>query len=266
MPNTKLQLLSVFALATLPAIAAADELYRQNPINALGGYSSQDARNPGGLGWFSEVQDNFAAQANWTINQVEFWGGYVTAVPGHTHGFMIRFYADDNGGPGPLLLTQDVLTFSEDVYFTQGGNNGYHYAVTLGTPFAVPSAGQYWMSVVAILDRGGQANEPQWGWVQAQVTTPPHAIQHFFGSILNPNNADMSFVLNGTVGSGCGSADFDCDGDVGTDADIEAFFACLAGNCPAPPCTSNADFDGDGDVGTDADIEAFFRVLAGGPC
>ena len=28
----------------------------------------------------------------------------------------------------------------------------------------------------------------------------------------------------------------------------------------------SADFNGDGDVGTDADIEAFFRVLAGGSC
>ena len=64
----------------------------------------------------------------------------------------------------------------------------------------------------------------------------------------------------------CGSADFNCDGDVGTDADIEAFFSCLAGNCPAAPCNSTADFNGDGDVGTDADIEAFFRVLAGGTC
>jgi hypothetical protein len=53
---------------------------------------------------------------------------------------------------------------------------------------------------------------------------------------------------------------------VGTDADIEAFFSCLAGNCPAAPCASGADFNGDGDVGTDADIEAFFRVLAGGTC
>jgi subtilisin family serine protease len=60
------------------------------------------------------------------------------------------------------------------------------------------------------------------------------------------------------------STDFDGDGDVGTDADIEAFFACLAGAC-CPTCGS-ADFDGDGDVGTDADIEAFFRVLAGGAC
>jgi hypothetical protein len=65
---------------------------------------------------------------------------------------------------------------------------------------------------------------------------------------------------------GCGSADFNCDGDTGTDADIESFFACIAGTCPPLPCTSDADFNGDGDVGTDADIEAFFRVLAGGSC
>jgi hypothetical protein len=60
------------------------------------------------------------------------------------------------------------------------------------------------------------------------------------------------------------SADFNSDGDIGTDGDIEAFFACLAGNC-CVQCGS-ADFNGDGDVGTDADIEAFFRVLGGGAC
>jgi autotransporter-associated beta strand protein len=64
----------------------------------------------------------------------------------------------------------------------------------------------------------------------------------------------------------CGSVDFNCDGDLGTDADIEAFFACLAGSCPQLPCISTADFNGDGDLGTDADIEAFFRVLGGGSC
>jgi hypothetical protein len=60
------------------------------------------------------------------------------------------------------------------------------------------------------------------------------------------------------------SDDFNGDGDIGTDADIEAFFACLGGDC-CPTCGS-ADFNGDGDVGTDADIESFFRVLAGGSC
>jgi hypothetical protein len=61
-----------------------------------------------------------------------------------------------------------------------------------------------------------------------------------------------------------GNADYNGDGDVGTDADIIAFFNCLSGNC-CPACGS-ADYNGDGDIGTDADMEAFFRVLAGGNC
>jgi hypothetical protein len=64
--------------------------------------------------------------------------------------------------------------------------------------------------------------------------------------------------------SHCGSADFNGDGDVGTDQDLDAFFACLSGLC-CPTCGS-ADFNGDGDIGTDQDIDAFFRVLAGGSC
>jgi hypothetical protein len=78
------------------------------------------------------------------------------------------------------------------------------------------------------------------------------------------------------VGNPCGSAmsapvtvrfvtaDFNGDGAVGTDEDIEAFFACFAGDC-CPTCGS-PDFNGDGSVGTDADIDAFFRVLSGGGC
>jgi hypothetical protein len=62
----------------------------------------------------------------------------------------------------------------------------------------------------------------------------------------------------------CGTADFDGDGDSATDADIEAFWACIAGSC-CPTCFG-ADFDRDGDASTDADIEAFYRVLAGGNC
>gem|GEM_PF-6135312 len=62
----------------------------------------------------------------------------------------------------------------------------------------------------------------------------------------------------------CGIADFDNDTNFGTDQDIEAFFACLAGHC-CDTC-GTVDFNGDGDFGTDQDIEAFFRVLAGGNC
>jgi len=60
------------------------------------------------------------------------------------------------------------------------------------------------------------------------------------------------------------SADFNNDGDTGTDQDIELFFAAMAGD-QCSTCGS-ADFNGDGDVGTDLDIESFFRVLGGGAC
>jgi hypothetical protein len=71
-------------------------------------------------------------------------------------------------------------------------------------------------------------------------------------------------VMSDTASLTVNSADFDGDGDSGTDADIQAFFSCLSGNCCAT-CGSG-DFNGDGDVATSADIEGFFRVLAGGPC
>jgi hypothetical protein len=81
----------------------------------------------------------------------------------------------------------------------------------------------------------------------------------------------FNFVLSVTVPwATCGAAvccrnDYNGDGDVGTDLDIENFFSCLSGSCCAT-CPPNADFNCDGDVGTDGDIESFFRVLGGGAC
>jgi len=73
-------------------------------------------------------------------------------------------------------------------------------------------------------------------------------------------------ISGASCGPVCGTSDFNGDTDFGTDQDIEAFFACLAGFC-CPTCyAGGSDFNGDGDFGTDQDIEAFFRVLAGGNC
>ncbi len=84
------------------------------------------------------------------------------------------------------------------------------------------------------------------------------------GEAQNATNPALSFAfLLIPIVPPC-RADFNNDGDTDTDADIEAFFACLAGNCCGVCGTS--DFNGDGEFGTDADIESFFRVLAGGPC
>ena len=89
------------------------------------------------------------------------------------------------------------------------------------------------------------------------------------GAWAGPLTTCLDGNSNGTADaceSACGTADFDGDGDTGTDADIEAFFACLAGTC-CPTCfPGGSDFNADGDSGTDADIESFFRVLSGGPC
>jgi hypothetical protein len=81
----------------------------------------------------------------------------------------------------------------------------------------------------------------------------------------HPISSTARLTVN-PVAPPCGTSDFNGDGDFGTDQDIEAFFACLAGTC-CPTCwQGGSDFNGDGDFGTDQDIESFFRVLAGGPC
>jgi hypothetical protein len=124
-------------------------------------------------------------------------------------------------------------------------------------------------NILACNDNAGNG-VPGCGFAQSQIVnlavTGPVLIRVSVGGVNKPNSGLGQLVITGTNNGGCGSADFNCDGDVGTDADIESFFACLAGTCPSLPCTSSADFNGDGDVGTDADIEAFFRVLSGGTC
>jgi hypothetical protein len=193
----------VAACCGMASASLADELWRQDPIQAIGGFSSQDARNPGGLGWFSEVIDNFTVSGMPTVSNIEFWGGYAAVVPGTFRGCTIRFYTDNAGQPGPRIFEQDVLgTCGETPDYTTPQGSRYHYSATLNPPFVPPSPGLYWMSVVAIVDRGGGAPDPQWGWVQTQTVTPPAAIQYVLGSQL-VINADVSFVVNGTPGPVC---------------------------------------------------------------
>jgi hypothetical protein len=92
------------------------------------------------------------------------------------------------------------------------------------------------------------------------VASSPGAAAAFAGAG-NAGWPGPRLVFFPIIGLSCGNADYNGDGDSGTDADIYDFFACLAGDC----CLRCGcmDYNGDGDWGTDADIEAFFRVLAG---
>jgi hypothetical protein len=122
-----------------------------------------------------------------------------------------------------------------------------------------------------VLAQTGQVYDPAMGWAAGVDLNSPRTGEATSTSL--SETGWVAFRVRDTYGnwavmraqlSHCGSADFNHDGDIATDADIEAFFACLAGNC-CPTCDSS-DFNGDGDYATDADIEAFFRVLAGGSC
>jgi hypothetical protein len=258
--------LILVSIGAVTPVLMAQEYYRQDPIpDGLGGYSSQDARNSGGLGWFSEVADNFPGQAGWSINHVQFWGSYTSdpATPGHTHGFTVRFYTDNNGNPGTRIYEQDVLTFSEIQYYLSpplppvfpNGIASYHYELDLATPFAITGNAQYWMSVVAILDRGGNANEPQWSWIQAMAVNPPSAEQWFFmPGNFQPTGVDESFVISNT-GTSC-RADVNHDGVVNVQ-DFLAFLQLYAAG------DAGADFDGNGSINVQ-DFLAFLSTYAAG--
>lgn len=149
------------------------------------------------------------------------------------------------------------------VYTNASGNDfGVNYDLQTGS-----LSGMAWGENVGWINfaAGGMANPPHYAridYVHQRLTG------YVWGENIGWINLEDAARFVGVAGfpGPCGSADFNCDGDTGTDMDIEAFFACIAGLCPPLPCASTADFDGDGDVGTDGDIEAFFRVLAGGNC
>jgi hypothetical protein len=121
---------------------------------------------------------------------------------------------------------------------------------------------------------GDNGNALRWGTMynfrfDANVAPAPQGGGAVIGLYKPPTASNPATSASAPVqipSPGCGSADFNNDGSAATDGDIEAFFACIAGNCCAACDPHGADFNGDGDSGTDADIEAFFRVIAGGAC
>jgi hypothetical protein len=114
-------------------------------------------------------------------------------------------------------------------------------------------------------------NDDACGSRQSDVSACVEAFHTYFLRIGGFNGAicvgDFNLIMSAQlcVPGRCCRADFNGDGDIGTDQDIMDFFDCLGGHCCAT-CPPNADFNCDGDIGTDLDIQSFFSVLGGGPC
>jgi hypothetical protein len=169
---------------------------------------------------------------------------------------MLRLYADDGGTPGALLGEWNLAP-----PIRASGSTTAWAATLAPTPFV--HAGTPYFIAAQLLHTFPSGNFEWW----CSTNPPgPGTISYYRDS--GQTQWQTNFVtpiagLELSV-SDCASPDFNHDGDVGTDQDIDAFFACLAGTC-CPTCDS-ADINHDGDVGTDQDIEAFFRVLGGGAC
>ncbi len=110
------------------------------------------------------------------------------------------------------------------------------------------------------------------GWTLLVVLAASSNGATSVGYGINPSGQTQAWAAvielpRGECNSCCPDVDFNCDGDLGTDADIEAFFACLAGNCPPPPCChGSADINRDGDVArTTPTSKPFSASLCGRP-
>jgi probable HAF family extracellular repeat protein len=212
-------------------------------------------------------QGGFAAQG-W-CNAVNYDGSVIVGVSSSVNGATEAFRWSASGGgtmiglgdlPGGPFQSQ-AWAVSDDGQIVVG-----QATVEGGLLGAGQSVAFIWDAAHGIRDlkqvlTGAGLNLSNWLLTSARAISADGRVIAGIG--INPNGDGEGWIA--TLPR-CGSADFNCDGAVATDADIEAFFSCLSGSCPPPPCTSSADFNGDGAAATDADIEAFFRVLAGESC
>jgi hypothetical protein len=221
-----------------------------------------------GIAWRERVSDTGFARSltdmvfDTTRSCFVLFGGRSRAST--DHGDTLEMPAGNN----PISITTQPAD--------QAIHNGDTAVFTTSAAGSGPFTYQWWHTDASgvVEGPGGAAGGQFSGGFVAGATTPTLTITRaspadmyqggrYFCRISNPCTSISTRAAILTVTS-CGTADFDHDGSPGTDADIQAFFACLAGNC-CPTCGS-PDFNADGDYATDNDIEAFFRVLAGGTC
>jgi hypothetical protein len=177
--------------------------------------------------------------------------------------------ASDPGGTGAPATPNDPTwlsrSFGASLWNTAGGD--FDATPSASTIMVTPGSQVVWAStpgLVADVQAWLNDTSQNFGWIiiggEGSLGTAVRL------SSRDSSTARPSLVITYSTPPACGTSDFNGDGDFGTDQDIEAFFACLAGNCCASCFPGGSDFNQDGDFGTDQDIESFFRVLGGGPC
>jgi len=181
-----LLLVALFALV-LSATAYADTTLYTQP------YDNNDVVNAsqndvGGLGNFASVYDNWNINPGglYTVNEIQFTGGYFNGNPGSITGWTVNVYFDNGGQPGNLQHTAHVSGNGNETLL---GGNIYTYDIG-GLGFQELSGVEYWVSVVPDL-----TFPPQWGWATG-TGGDGIGYQDFFGN--RSQIGDSAFTLIGT--------------------------------------------------------------------
>lgn len=148
-------LAALFALV-LSVSAYADTLYTQ-PYDG-NGYLYASQNDAGGLGNFATTYDNWNINpgGQYTVDSVQFTGGYISGNAGSITGWTVNVYFDNGGTPGTLQHSAHISGNGGESLL---GGNIYTYDIT-GLGFQELSNIPYWLSVVPDLSLG----QGEWGW------------------------------------------------------------------------------------------------------
>jgi len=181
-------LATLFALVLSASAFADTTLYSQAyDGNGVLNASQNDA---GGLGNFATAYDNWNINPGglYTVNEVQFTGGYYNGNPGSISGWTVNVYFDNGSGqPGTLQHTAHISGNGNE---TSIGGNIYTYDLS-GLGFQELSNIPYWLSVVPDL-----SFPPQWG-LATGTGGDGVGYQDYFGQRLQIG--DSAFTLIGTA-------------------------------------------------------------------
>ena len=183
-----LLLAALFALV-LSASAFADTLYTQ-PYDG-NGFLNASQNDVGGLGNFATTYDNWNINpgGGYTVDDVQFTGGYIQGSAGSITGWTVNVYFDSAGAPGALQHTFHVSGNGNE---TSLGGNIYSYDIG-GLGFGELSNIPYWLSVVPDLS----LSSAQWGWATG-TGGDGAGFQDYFDQH-GATGFDQAFTLNNAV-------------------------------------------------------------------
>ncbi|MBV8281197.1 MAG: PEP-CTERM sorting domain-containing protein [Candidatus Eremiobacteraeota bacterium] len=183
-------LAALFALIVTASAYADTTLYTQPYDNNA--YLNASQNDVGGQGNFATTYDNWNISPGglYTVNSVEFTGGYMQGSAGNITGWTVNVYFDSGTGtPGKLQHTAHISGNGGETLLS---GNIYTYDLT-GLGFQELSGIPYWVSVVPDLT----LSNGEWGWATG-TGGDGKAYQTYFGNnIVLPN--DQAFTLLGTT-------------------------------------------------------------------